>query len=73
MRSILVVAMLALLVIAGCAPKAMAPAGPTATDTAIESVSDEVTGLDALEQDMDLSDLDSLDQELADIDTLELQ
>lgn len=66
-------ALLALLVLAGCTAKqAMAPA-PTATDDSVEAVGSAVADLDSLTEDLDTADLNSLDQELADIENLELQ
>lgn len=75
MRSTLVlVAAIALLVIAGCAPKAAMPqAAPGATDKAVDDVSSAVSDLDTISEDLDMSDLNALDQELADLETLELQ
>ncbi len=65
--------LVALLVIAGCAPKAGMPSAPTATDDAVGAVGDDVEEFGSLSDDLDTSDLNSLDQELADIDSLELQ
>lgn len=70
--TLVIAAVLALLVIAGCAPKAAAPAAP-ATDKAVADVSTGVSELDQLTADLDTSDLNTLDQELADIQSLELQ
>lgn len=66
----MIVAVLALLVLAGCGQKAM-PA--TATDKAVSDVGSGVSDLDAITQDLDTSDLSTLDNELAAIETLELQ
>ena len=65
-----IVAVLALLVIAGCAKT---PSAPTTTDKSVSDVGNDVTGLGDIESDLDTSELNSLDQELADIETLELQ
>lgn len=73
MRTTLVIVALlaALLVVAGCTPKSLVPA--TTTDSVVSDISGDVSGLDAVEADLDTSELNSLDQELADIETLELQ
>ncbi len=69
-----IIAVLVVLVIAGCAPKVMpASSAPTATDKAVTDVGGAVSDLDALAQELDTADLNSLDQELADIESLELQ
>jgi len=68
-----IVAVLALLMVAGCARQAGPAGAPTATDSAVSDVGGDVSGLDELEADLDTSELSSLDQELADIETLELQ
>jgi hypothetical protein len=65
--------MLALLVIAGCAPKGTAFPGTTGTDKDVNAISADVTDVEGISADMDTADLDTLDQELADIQTLELQ
>jgi len=74
MRTIAIITVLAVLLLAACAPKAMpaAPA-PTATDNVVADVGGDVADVGGLTQDLDTSDLNSLDQELADIDNLELQ
>jgi hypothetical protein len=71
--TLVIVAALALLVVAGCARQAGPAGAPTATDNAVSDVTGDVTGLDELEADLDVSELSSLDQELADIESLELQ
>lgn len=70
--TLVIVAVLALLVLAGCGKQA-APAAPTATDNAVSDITGDVSGLDELEADLDTSELNSLDQELADLESLELQ
>ena len=72
-KTLVFVAVLALLVLAGCAQRAMPAAAPASTDQAVNAVGSDVKDLDSLNQDMDSSDLNSLDQELHDVDTLELQ
>ena len=74
MRNALVIAaVLAMLVLAGCAPKAPAEAVPTATEQEVTDVSGDVEGLEGLSEDLGLDELESLDQELADIEALDLQ
>ncbi len=69
-QTLVIVTVLALLALAGCGQKAV-PA--TATDMAVSDVGTGVSDLDAITQDLDTSDLNTLEQELADIETLELQ
>jgi hypothetical protein len=73
--TLVIIAVLALLVIAGCAPKAAMPGPgmPTATDKAVSDVGSEVSDLGTLADDLDTAELNALDQELADIESLELQ
>jgi protein involved in sex pheromone biosynthesis len=72
-KTLVIVAMLALLVIAGCAPKGTPFAADTSTDKDVNSISGEVAEIDVTSTDMDTADLDTLDQELNDIQTMELQ
>ena len=74
-NALVIVAVLAMLVLAGCAPKAPAveAAPPTATEQEVTDVSGDVEGLEDLSEDLGLDELESLDQELADIEALELQ
>jgi cytochrome oxidase Cu insertion factor (SCO1/SenC/PrrC family) len=65
--TILVVAMLAMVVLAGCAQKG------TVTDNDIASVSEEISSIDEDAANTDTSDLDTLDQELAAIESLEIE
>jgi hypothetical protein len=72
--TLVIVSVLALLVLAGCAQKAMpAASAPTATDSEVSDIGGAVTEIDSLTDDLGTGDLDSLDQELADIESLELQ
>jgi outer membrane biogenesis lipoprotein LolB len=73
-KSAILVAILALLVLAGCARQAaMPPAQTTATDAAVSEVSNDVSEIDSLTADLGEEDLNTLDQDLADIASLELQ
>ena len=60
----------ALVVLAGCAPKADS-AAPTVTEEAVTNVGDEVSELEDLTADLGLDELDSLEQEITDIELLE--
>lgn len=71
--TLVIVSVLALLVLAGCAQKAMPAAAPTATDSEVSDIGGAVTEIDSMTDDLGTSDLDTLDQELADIENLELQ
>ncbi len=72
-KALVIVAMLALLVSAGCAPKGTPFPSTTGTDKDVNAISADVSDVDLISADMDTSELDTLDQELADIQTLELQ
>jgi hypothetical protein len=72
-NALVIVAMLALLVIAGCAPKGTPVQGDTSTDKDVSAVSSDVSDVELITADMDTADLDTLDQELNDVQTLELQ
>jgi hypothetical protein len=72
-KALVIVAMLALLVFAGCAPKSAPVQGATSTDKDVSAISGDVSDVEAVSADMDTADLDTLDQELNDIQTLELQ
>jgi len=72
-KALIIAAMLALLVVAGCAPKETPFPGTTGTDKDVNAISAEVIDVESISTDMDTSDLDALDQELVDIQTLELQ
>ena len=72
-KTLVFVAVLALIVLAGCTQKAMPSAAPTATDQSVNAVGNDVKDLDSLNQDLDTGDLNSLEQELNDVDTLELK
>jgi hypothetical protein len=72
-KALVIVAMLALLVVAGCAPKGTPFAGTAGTDQDVNAISGDVSDVDSISADMDTSELDTLDQELADIQNLELQ
>ncbi len=72
-KALVIVAMLALLVIAGCAPKGTPFAADTGTDKDVNAVSGDVSDVELISADMDTADLDTLDQELNDVQTLELQ
>lgn len=72
-KLLVIVAMLALLVIAGCAPKGTPFPGNTGTDQDVNAISGDVSDVDSVSADMDTSDLDTLDQELTDVQNLELQ
>ena len=88
MKKLIVVILLSLVVLVGCAPKEKAyiprePA-PTAPPAApapepevsaaddVSQVEVDVGDLDDLTAELDISELDSLDQELAELDLLEL-
>ncbi len=71
-KTLVIVAMLVLLVVAGCAPKGTPFAGTTGTDKDVNAISAEVIDVDSISTDMDTADLDTLDQELSDVQNLEL-
>ena len=72
-KALVIVAMLALLVVAGCTQKGSPFAGNTVTDKDVNAISGDVTDVDSVSADMDTADLDTLDQELTDIQNLDLQ
>jgi len=61
----------ALLLIAGCGQKAATPTDEVTADDA-QVVETGINEIPAVEQDLDVSELDTLDQELIDIDNLEM-
>jgi outer membrane murein-binding lipoprotein Lpp len=71
--TLVIVAVIALLALAGCAQKAMPSSAPTATDQEVDAVGMSVSEIDSLTEDLGTEDLNALDQELADIENLELQ
>ena len=63
-KHVIIGMLLALVLIAGCSPKAAPIATPT-TDAQVTSVENDIAGIDTLRDDLDTSELDSLDQDLA--------
>jgi hypothetical protein len=73
-NTLVIVAVLALLVLVGCAQKAMpSTAAPATAEQAVADVSGDVAAVGGITDDLDTSDLNSLDQELSDVQALELQ
>jgi uncharacterized lipoprotein YajG len=77
-KTLVLVAVLTVLLLAGCAQKAMTSSSAAATpaagaDQAVNAVGNDVKDLDSLNTDLDTSDLNSLDQELSDVDSLDIK
>ena len=68
---LVVLAVLGLLLVAGCARKAPAPASQTdvpSTTAAVSEFDKDLNDVDSLNSELDSSELDSLDQDLASLD-----
>lgn len=64
MKTLLVLALIGLVVLVGCAQSAPAPTLEPAPQAGQDQVIDDIAGLDSLETDMNLTELDSLDADL---------
>lgn len=65
-RIVAIVAVLVLVVLAGCAPKPpAADTAPVSTEETVTLVQDDLAEIDTLTDDLDISEIESLDEDLA--------
>ncbi|MBS3097242.1 hypothetical protein J4209_00435 [Candidatus Woesearchaeota archaeon] len=68
-KKIIIIGLILLVIsLAGCAKKEAPPEEkPTATEEAVTNVGSDISSVDALDKDLDTSDLDDIDKELEEI------